>query len=231
MCLEDVLHDRKAKAGAAYCAGAVLVHAVEAFEDAVDGVGGNSYASVFYGDAHTVVERRPVYGDSSPIAVVLDGIVNQVCHHLNQTLFVSKHRQGCAGRYIQDYGHVALGSSNLHRVHKIVQEIRHVEVSKGHAQFATLDARDVDEITQECVQAKGILIGLFEKLSADRWIVQRTVNQCFEVSLHGEDRCAKLMRYVADKLAADALEAFHFGDVSGSLFGQRIDGRGNIGNL
>src|SRR5260370_8037365 len=89
MHLNDLLNDREAQAGPGYRLGRAASDPPEALEDMLDLVRGDAQAGVGHADECKPAVRTGRKGHSPAVRRVLDRVVDQVCHDLDEPVAVA----------------------------------------------------------------------------------------------------------------------------------------------
>ncbi len=100
MRFDDMLDDSKPQAAATNASRAILVDTVEPLEDAVEILRWNADAGIPYPDLRERGAGLHLDSDASVGTIVLDGVLDQIGHHLLQTLPVA---ENLAGDVADDY--------------------------------------------------------------------------------------------------------------------------------
>src|ERR1019366_2456211 len=245
----DVLGDGEAESGAAGFAGAGLVDAVKALEEARKMLGRNAGAEIlnikFNPEFDAAFGGTRAEQNTSARAAVLHGVVDKIRKDLVDGFAVGSHGgQGFDGAVI----FVGLDDLQLHSLTAgdlaetlfgIVEELDGGNGFSIEAGLAGFDAGQSQQVFGEARHAGGVLADDFEELAVGAGIFRAEVEECFGVSLNGGQGRAEFVGDVGDEIAAGFFHALGFGEIAehgdstaiGEGRGGDVDGGGEAGVL
>ena len=212
MGVNDVASNGEAEAGAASFAGSRGIHTIEAFENALLIGERDADAGVGDGDDGFAGRGRGANVDAAAGGSVLDGIVEQVLQD-----FVKE--AGVAAEGGQRWGNINFKSDLLAAgfeeggLGAAFDEFGDADGSKFELELAGFDARELEKIVGETIEAGGVVANDFEETAIILRIVEGAGEQSFGEAADGGERRLEFVRDVGDEILADALEATEFGDV------------------
>lgn len=213
MGLDDVLHDGEAETGAALFAGSRGIHAVEAFEDAVQGFAGDAGSVVGdpeFGAGGTGIGLG-ANGDAAAGAAVLDGVVDEVEKDLLKAVEV--HAEGKVFRDDIDELDLAVSGAGREVFEDAGDEGMEFAGLTVHDDLAGFELGDGEEILDEEGEAVGVFFDGLEEAEGDFGIVSGAVDEGFDVAFDEGEGGAEFVGDIGDELAAGAFEFLEAGDV------------------
>ncbi len=221
----DVLDDGEAETGAAGFAGAGLVDAVEALEDAAEVLFGHARAEVLYVEFDGIFERARADDDAAAGGAVLHGVLDEVAEDLGHGIDVGED-EGVGG-FAGFEGDAGFDDHAGQRLDGVVDQSGGADRLHAGLVLAGLDLGEREQVLSEAVHAAGVLEDDGHEFARVIGEVHAVFEERFDVAGDGSERRAQLMGDVGDEVAAGFLGALDFGDVVEDGDGSAIgSGRG-----
>ena len=208
----------EAEAGATGLAGAGFIYTVEALEDAVEMLKGDSLAEVADTELDGLDGVGQLAGTDDDAGVglaagltVFDCVFDEVAEDLDYGVEVSEDQAGGGGADLEDG--VGVVDETFHGVYGIADE--DVGGDGGGVEFLLggFDAGHHEEVFSETVHAGGVFMDGFEEFAGLRAEGGLVVEEGFNVSGDGGKRGTEFVGDVGDEVTLGALDLLDAGDV------------------
>ena len=208
---DDVLDDGQAQARASGLAGASLIYAVKALEDAVQVLGGNAGAKIPDGELYFGFQKPRADANSLAGLGILECVFDEVAENLVHGVGIGQDQDVKRANGFQL--NAGIGRNAPQRVNAFLQQRTGLHGPKRQFVVRAFQARQGQQILGDPVHACGILQNDAKKLAAGFLARLKFLDQRFDISLNGSKRSAQLMADVGDELPACILRGLDASNV------------------